>query len=77
MDEPTEEIINLVEHLSQHKSLKEIHDFTKALYEYVCILYDSDYVTEESESEEEELSDKTVAEHHSVKKDKNGFYYLD
>lgn len=82
MVEPTEEIINIVEHLSQHKTLKEVFDFTKSLYEYVSILYDSDYNTEESEeseSEEEDvaLSHNIVAEHFKIKKDKDGFYSLD
>jgi len=75
MVEPTEEIIHLVEHLSQHKTLKEVFEFTKSLYEYVSILYDCDYITEESESEEE--SDTAVSEHIKVKKDKDGFYSLD
>ena len=84
MVEPTEELINIVEHLSQHKTLKEVFDFTKSLYEYVSILYDSDYTTEESESEESEseeedvaLSHNIAAEHFKIKKDKDGFFSLD
>lgn len=78
MVEPTEEIINIVEHLSEHKTLKEVFYFTKSLYEYVSILYDSDYNTE-SESEEEDvaLSHNIVAEHFKIKKDKDGFFSLD
>tara|TARA_R110001592_G_scaffold239348_1_gene499263 strand:+ start:424 stop:666 length:243 start_codon:yes stop_codon:yes gene_type:complete len=80
MVEPTEELINIVEHLSQHKTLKEVFKFTKSLYEYVSILYDCDYTTEESESDEEEdiaLSHNIAAEHYKIKKDKDGFYSLD
>ena len=79
MVEPTEEIINIVEHLSEHKTLKEVFDFTKSLYEYVSILYDSDYNSEESESDEEDvaLSHNIVAEHYKIKKDKDGFYSLE
>ena len=80
MVEPTEEIVNIVEHLSQHKTLKEVFKFTKSLYEYVSILYDCDYTTEESESDEEEdiaLSHNIAAEHYKIKKDKDGFYSLD
>ena len=79
MVEPTEEIINIVEHLSEHKTLKEVFDFTKSLYEYVRILYDSDYTTEEEESDEEEdvaLSHNIASEHYKIKKDKDGFYSL-
>lgn len=80
MVEPTEEIINIVEHLSQHKTIKEVFEFTKSLYEYVSILHDSDYTTEESEESEEEdiaLSHNIVAEHFKIKKDKDGFFSLD
>lgn len=81
MVEPTEEIVNIVEHLSQHKTIKEVFEFTKSLYEYVSILYDSDYTTEESESESEEedvaLSHNIAAEHFKIKKDKDGFFSLD
>ena len=31
----SEEIIHLVEHLSQHKSIQELYEFTKELYDYV------------------------------------------
>lgn len=71
----SEEIIHLVEHLSQHKSLDELYQFTKELYDYVSLLVDTDYLTEESESSEEEES--SVKETIKIKKDKDGFYSLD
>ena len=70
-----EEIIHLVEHLSQHKSIQELYEFTKELHEYVSLLVDADYSTEESESSEEEES--SVKETIKIKKDKDGFYSLD
>ena len=70
----SEEIIHLVEHLSQHKSLQEVYEFTKELHEYVSLLVDTDYSTEESESSEEEES--SVKEKIKIKKDEHGYYSL-
>jgi len=67
--------MNLVEHLSQHKSIQELYEFTKELHEYVSLLVDADYSTEESESSEEESS--SVKETIKIKKDDHGFYSLD
>jgi len=71
----SEEIIHLVEHLSQHKSIQDLYQFTKELYEYVSLLVDSDYLTEESQSSEEE--ETLVKETIKIKKDDHGFYCLD
>jgi len=71
----SEEIIHLVEHLSQHKSIQELYEFTKELYEYVSLLVDTDYSTEESQSSEEE--ETSVKETIKIKKDDDGFYSLD
>jgi uncharacterized protein YaaR (DUF327 family) len=71
----SEEIIHLVEHLSQHKSIQELYEFTKELYEYVSLLVDTDYSTEESQSSEEE--ETSVKETIKIKKDNDGFYSLD
>ena len=71
----SEEIIHLVEHLSQHKSLQELYKFTKELYDYVSLLVDADYSTEESQSSEEE--ETSVKETIKIKKDDHGFYSLD
>ena len=72
----SEEIIHLVEHLSQHKSIQELYEFTKELYEYVSLLVDTDYSTEESQSSEEE-EETSVKETIKIKKDDDGFYSLD
>ena len=71
----SEEIIHLVEHLSQHKSIQELYEFTKELYGYVSLLVDTDYSTEESQSSEEE--ETSVKETIKIKKDDDGFYSLD
>ncbi len=71
----SEEIIHLVEHLSQHKSIQELYEFTKELYDYVSLLVDTDYSTEESQSSEEE--ETSVKETIKIKKDDHGFYSLD
>jgi len=71
----SEEIIHLVEHLSQHKSIQELYEFTKELYDYVSLLVDTDYSTEESQSSEEE--ETSVKETIKIKKDDHGFYCLD
>lgn len=71
----SEEIIHLVEHLSQHKSIQELYEFTKELYDYVSLLVDNDYSTEESQSSEEE--ETLVKETIKIKKDDHGFYCLD
>ena len=71
----SEEIIHLVEHLSQHKSIQELYEFTKELYEYVSLLVDTDYSTEESQSSEEE--ETSVKETIKIKRDDDGFYSLD
>jgi uncharacterized protein YaaR (DUF327 family) len=71
----SEEIIHLVEHLSQHKSIQELYEFTKELYEYVSLLVNTDYSTEESQSSEEE--ETLVKETIKIKKDDHGFYSLD
>ena len=72
----SEEIIHLVEHLSQHKSIQELYEFTKELYEYVSLLVDTDYSNEESQSSEEE-EETLVKETIKIKKDDHGFYSLD
>lgn len=72
----SEEIIHLVEHLSQHKSIQDLYQFTKELYDYVSLLVDCDYSSEESQSSDEE-EETLVKETIKIKKDDHGFYCLD
>ena len=71
-----DEVVTLVEHLQENgKSLEEIYNFSKSLYEYVSILYDDGYSSEEKESTTEEEYD-TIEETYEIQTDKEGFMSL-